>query len=136
MATQLHEICILVFTFAGKSELGGSVLDTTRSGIPEAVRNFLHSSINTVEQLESLLLMRKNRDHEFSVALLVEKQYTSELAATTTLGSLVASGLARPTENGTYIYNAGPEVDAVIEQLEKLYRSRRVSVISTIYNRP
>jgi hypothetical protein len=111
-------------------------LDTTRSGIPDAVRNFLHSSINTVEQLESLLLMRKNRDHEFSVALLIEKQYTSELAATTTLGSLVASGLARTTENGTYIYNAGPEVDAVVEQLEKLYRSRRVSVISTIYNRP
>jgi hypothetical protein len=96
----------------------------------------LHTSVNSVDQLESLLLLRTYRESSFTAAQLGEKLYTSQPAAELTLAALMASGFVRDNLDGSFSYAAAPEVDELIDQLEKLYKTRRVTIISTIYNRP
>lgn len=112
------------------------MLDTSYGGIPESVVNLLHSAIGSVEQLESLLLLRNHRTSTFNEVQLAEKLYSSESAAKATLAALVQSGFLKSEENGYYRYAAPPELDQLVEELERLYKSRRVTIISTIYNRP
>ncbi len=111
-------------------------MDDLRSGIPDSVKQLLHRSIFSVEQLESLLLLR-NSSMNFSGALLAAKLYTSTTGAERTLEYLATQELLKVNEEGLYSYEpVSAELNEVVGQLEKLYKSRRVSIISTIYNRP
>lgn len=105
--------------------------------ISQSVVDLLHHSICSVEQLESLLLMRANSQQAgFSAEQLAAKLRTSVMSANQTLASLSSHGLVERCEDGSYRYAGAPEVDRVVEELSGLYKVRRFSVIQAIYNRP
>lgn len=94
--------------------------------------------IPSVESLEILLLMFANPGLELSAADVSRRLYTSVDSAAARLGELQAGKLLVMigTEPPKYRFNGeGPE-SGFVGGLEKVYKERRVSVISFIYSKP
>jgi hypothetical protein len=106
--------------------------------IPENLRSFIIERINSVEALEILLLLFGHATQELSAAEVSQKLYTSVGSASARLDELQQAKLLVliGTEPIRYRFNpTGPEA-AVVADLEKIYKQRRVSVISFIYSKP
>ena len=107
--------------------------------IPEIVRRFIIDHINSVESLEVLLLLSSGTIREYTPEEVSRTLYTSLESATARLRELHRSKLLVTVDNaGTPKYRFDPASrDArVVAELEKVYRMRRVSVISFIYSNP
>ena len=103
------------------------------SELPEDVREFLRHRIVSFEQLEVLLLLRRERAGRWDVASLSARLRISETLIVTALGGLVASGLVRPwpqDEPAQYLYGVENEhLDATIGSLETTYRKQPIQII-------
>jgi hypothetical protein len=104
---------------------------------PQEVQRFLIDSIDSVEQLEILLLLRGDPARAWSVEAVGQAVYTSPRAAHQRLEGLRSRNLLAVSGNpAQYRYQPNPpEKDAVIARLADVYRERRVTVISLIYSR-
>ncbi len=110
------------------------------TGLPAQVRAFIESQIDSVEQLEILLLFYRNPERVWSIS-----QICSEIRGTLSsthnrVSSLKKHGLISTiNEKDHEGYRYSPpdaEVNAVIGQLAEEYRVRRVRVIDAIYAPP
>lgn len=107
--------------------------------IPQEVRQFIEQHIESVPQLESLLLLRQQPEREWEAADVAKALYIPEKAAATLLADFIRRGFAimpphgpskavyRPRDAGT---------DRLIAEVESTYHARRVAVISLIYSKP
>lgn len=96
---------------------------------------FIESAVPSVWALETLLLLRGDRDRDWAVDRLV-----AELRANATLVDDCLAGLQRGGlvigEDGTFRYApASPTLAALCDDLEKAYRERPVAVVNTIARR-
>jgi hypothetical protein len=106
---------------------------------PEDVRQFILAHINSVEQLEVLLLLREHPEQAWEPEGLGKALYTSPAAALMRLTDLQTAGLVARTEAGEQNFRYAPtppERDALVAGLAQAYKERRVSVISLIYSKP
>jgi hypothetical protein len=107
--------------------------------IPENVRRFIVEHIHSVESLEILLLLFAGGAKE-SNALEVSRTLCTGLeSAAAQLQQLHGAKLLNISEAGDppkYRFNATSPEAVVVADLEKIYKSRRVSVISFIYSKP
>jgi hypothetical protein len=106
---------------------------------PADVRSFITDHINSVEQLEVLLLLRRGADKEWNAAAVSQLLYTPPEAAARRLADLAALGLLAVStiDEPFYRYQPGTrEQAALVGRLAQLYEERRVSVISLIYSKP
>lgn len=106
---------------------------------PDDLKLFLAGHINSVAQLEALLLLRSQRDREWNAEDVSKALYTTPEMVSEQLAELHARGLlARPEDAGTrYQYwPATPELEAQVSRLEELYKDRRVAVITALYSQP
>jgi hypothetical protein len=107
--------------------------------IPETVRRFIVDHIRSVESLEILLLLFGGGAREFSPPEVSRNLCTSLESATAQLQQLHKSALLVATEAADslkYRFNSGSPDTTVVADLEKIYKTRRVSVISFIYSKP
>jgi hypothetical protein len=106
--------------------------------LPENVRRFIHDHIHSVELLEILLLLFGGNTGEAAPADVSRALYTSVESATTRLKELHQAKLliTSDAEPVKYRFNSASPDAAVVGDLEKIYKSRRVSVISFIYSKP
>lgn len=106
--------------------------------IPENVRRFIVERIHSVDALEILLLMFAQPAQELGATEVSRRLYTSADSAASRLEELQTSKLLIKigTEPPTYRFNPASPEAAVMPDLEKIYRQRRVSVISLIYSKP
>lgn len=106
--------------------------------IPENVRRFIFEHIDSVESLEILILLHGQPTEELTPAEVSRRLYTSVESARTRLGQLQRAKLlvSISTEPTKYRFNAASPEALVVGELEKLYKSRRVSIISFIYSKP
>ena len=107
--------------------------------IPEIVRRFIIDHINSVESLEVLLLLSTGTVREYSPEEVSRTLCTSLESATARLQELHRSKLLARVENGAspkYRFDPASREAAVVAALEKVYKTRRVSVISFIYSNP
>ena len=111
-------------------------MDWLKNDIPHAVVELLHNSICSVEQLESLLLLKRNAHTQFTAEQVATNLRTSVMGADNTLQLLNLHGFVQSAGDGCYRYAGSPELDQLVEELEGLYKVRRFSVIQTIYNKP
>jgi DNA-binding Lrp family transcriptional regulator len=106
----------------------------SEEGVPDDVRSFLHEYIDSVVQLELLILLcdEKPRTVEaVAKALRIEPGWTLE-----GLEKLSARGLISVT-GATYHHGPStPELEQSIRRAIEAYGQRRVSVVSLIYSRP
>jgi hypothetical protein len=104
-------------------------------------RRFIHDNINSVEQLEVLLLLRAESRKEWSADEVSRRLFTVPDSAATRLADLHALGLLKQGgEDGAEpLYCYGPDdvaMDETIAKLDRLYRERKDTVIHLIFSRP
>jgi hypothetical protein len=108
-------------------------------GFPEDVRRFILEHVNSVEQLEVLLLLRGRPDADWDAAAVSRALSTAPAAAAMRLADLHARGLLVPVKPGEARYRYGPaapELARLVDGLAEAYRERRVAVVALIYSKP
>jgi hypothetical protein len=104
---------------------------------PDDVQRFLSEHISSVAQLEVLLLLRSQREREWSPADVAQALYTTPEIVAEQLDELQRRGLLAVQESGRYRYwPVSPELDSRVTALNTAYHERRVAVITYIYSQP
>ena len=104
--------------------------------IPAEVREFIHACIQSIADLEALLLLARNADTKWTAASVAEQLYIEEAQATEVLGRLCAGGLAQ-CQAGAFWFNDGPPGQrAVVEQLADIYSHHLIPVTNLVHSRP
>jgi hypothetical protein len=109
------------------------------SGIPDEVARFVTKHIDSVEQLEVLLLLSGSSDRQWSAAGVAQELRIAPESAAYRLTDLAARGLLE-TDGGTEpLYRYRPRsgvADQAVSGLAQAYRERRVSIINLIFSKP
>ena len=110
---------------------------TGSSDLPEDVRRLLQEHVESYEQLEILLLLRRLRYEAWTPAALATRLRINEALVVPALASLKAAGLlSTDTESGSaaqpprYAYRpASSGLDATVGILDREYAERPISII-------
>ena len=106
-------------------------------GLPEIVRRLLAEHINSVEQLEVLLLLRDRAERSWTPAQASEQIRSGADSVARRLQDLHKRGFVTREEEGpTYRYAPPPERVAAIDALARAYAERRHQVIELIFAKP
>lgn len=107
------------------------------SDLPEDVRRLLHEHIDSYEQLEVLLLLRRERYEAWTTDALATRLHVAEALIAPALSTLKAAGLVTADANGDsagqpsrYAYRpASSGLDATVGILDREYAERPISII-------
>jgi hypothetical protein len=103
--------------------------------IPDDVRDFILRHIDSVAQLEALLLLRANSNENWDVARAAARLYTSEEQIKAVLTQLCEDGLLS-NNNDVYRYESSPEAKATVDRLADVYRRHLIPVTNVIHTKP
>ena len=104
----------------------------TRGGLPDNVYNFVLEHIDSLEQLEVLLLMRKLARESTAEEVARELRVGAESVANR-LAGLHQRGILTSPSGKQYLYApTSPEMMKDVTDLAQAYVERRVSVINLI----
>lgn len=104
--------------------------------IPNDVRQFILNRIDSVSDLEALLLLRKHSDQNWTAQSVSRRIYTEEDAAAQILARLTASGLCTG-KDGAYCYGPSFVSDCdLVDRLADLYTRYLIPVTNLIHNKP
>jgi predicted transcriptional regulator len=109
------------------------------SELPKNVRRFIADHVNSVEQLEVLLLLRSDPERPWAANEVSRELATSPDAAALRLADLEEHGLisSEPGPVGRYRYGTpSRKTDADVSAVAEAYAKRRVKVISEIFSEP
>ena len=107
------------------------------NGLPDDVYRFVYQYMESVEQLEVLLLLRRSPGRGWSADDVARELYSHPRSVIQRLDLLLGQGLLR--ENGQGYFQYAPrstELDRTVAALAELYRERRVTVITLIASKP
>jgi hypothetical protein len=108
------------------------------SALPEGPRQFLLRYIDSVEQLEVLLLLRGSPDRSWSPEAVAQALYSNPTSVAYRLAMLQRHGLltaAEPSPSFRYQPET-PALDQAVARMAELYKERRVAVITFIASKP
>jgi hypothetical protein len=103
------------------------------------VKNFIDAYIDSVEQLEILLLVRSASRLEWSARRVSEAIRTSEPSAAGHLANLAERGILMATSESPILYRYAPSSDSLdkaIANLSSAYAGFRFRVIDAILDKP
>jgi hypothetical protein len=104
---------------------------------PADLKQFIDFYIESVPQLEALLLLRGDPARRWQAADVAKSLYIPENIAASLLTEFVRRGFATLEPNAGYVYRSqDAEIDRLVEQLTQAYQERRVAVVSLIYSKP
>jgi DNA-binding IclR family transcriptional regulator len=107
------------------------------NGLPEPVYRFLYHNIDSVEQLEVLLLLRRAPDRGWSAEEVARELYSHPSSVLHRMSSLSGRGLLRELEPACYQYAPrSAELHEAVSAVAEVYRDRRVAVITLIASKP
>jgi hypothetical protein len=107
--------------------------------IPKAVTAFLNEHIDSVVELEALLLLYAHRDRVWPASEIARELRIDRSWPQTELQSLCAKGILSCNSESESSYKFAPrtpEIDTTVGQLAAAYADRRVTVISLIFSKP
>lgn len=107
--------------------------------IPEDVRQFIIENIDSVAELEGLLLLRKNSQTEWSVEALAQGLYTNRQQSQQVLEHLHSLGFLAVNvgEAPNYIYQPNsPELARMVDRVDDIYAKYLIPVTNLIHNKP
>ena len=114
----------------------GKLRSVQESGVPAPVRRFIAGHIESVGQLEVLLLLRAAADKEWTTDEVARAVVTQPASAAGWLEQLSADGLLDGGD-GRYRYSPpSPAVERAIDDLAESYAKYRVAVIGLIFSKP
>jgi len=102
------------------------------------IERFIHDNINSVEQLEVLLLLVSPPQKEWSALEVSQKIYRQPDSVAARLEDLRDRGILSVRQEAQlfYRYVSSARQDAVIRGLERAYEVRKDAVIRLIFTRP
>jgi hypothetical protein len=103
--------------------------------IPPDIRDFIQRHIDSVAQLEALLLLRANPCEKWDVTRIAQRLYAPEQEISSVLARLCLDQLL-VCENGVYRYECGSEMQARVDRLAASYSSHLVQVTNIIHAKP
>jgi len=104
--------------------------------VPDDLRDFILRHIDSVAQLEALLLLRANPDENWTAAQTAGRLYVGEQEVTRMLVRLCADGLLQCRE-GVFRYAPEPAtLAATVDRLADLYTRHLVPVTNLIHAKP
>jgi hypothetical protein len=105
--------------------------------IPENIRQFVHSSIDSVEQLEVLALLHDNPEKEWTIQALSQELRSTESSVDKRLRDLVDRRVLEPIENSPFFYRPkSPALDELVSELVRYYRLFPFRIMDMIFSRP
>jgi hypothetical protein len=108
------------------------------SAVPEDVRRFVARYIDSVEQLEVLLLLFSSPGTHWSPEAVAQSLYSNPTSVAHRLAILQRHDLLTATEPpSSYRYEpTTPELHETVARLEEAYKERRVAIITLIASQP
>jgi hypothetical protein len=106
---------------------------------PAEIEQFIAQHIESLAQLELLLMMRREPGRAWSCYDLARQLYVAPDVCLGILADLERRGFVHrdSSDDNLYSYRGGSaEIDRLIDQLAALYQERRVAVITQIYSKP
>jgi hypothetical protein len=107
--------------------------------IPEDVRQFIVDKIDSVGQLEGLLLLSRNPETEWDIQALAQRLYTSPQQTENVLAHLYSLGFlaVKDGEPAAYRYQPGsPGLAEMVERVAEAYSKYLVPVTNLIHSKP
>jgi len=118
---------------ATKHKFEGGMADEL---IPLEVREFVLTYIQSIAQLEALLLLKSKPDVVWNCANVASQLYIDEGQAKEVLDRLCEDGLVS-CDADTYRFNSdAPDIGAMVERLATLYRKHLIPVTNLVHSRP
>lgn len=112
----------------------------TSAGLSEALRAFIREHIQSVEQMEVLLLLYTTTPKEWSAVRVARELRIDPMSASRRLADLTERGLIamRPGEEALLYWYEGssPANDRAIAELDRANRERRTTLIGVIFSTP
>lgn len=103
---------------------------------PEEVRRLVATHIQSVEQLEVLLLLCRERDRDWTAEQVAAELRIDSGSAGARLEDLRARGFVECASERYRFQTKSPELSRSVEALAEAYRERRVSLINLIFSKP
>lgn len=111
----------------------------TEQGLSEEVKKFVTEQINSLEQLEILLLLHSRREKEWTAQQVSDELRLSQASVAIRLADLQKKGLLVAKEASAPLYRYAPqkpEIEPIVDSLVKLYPDYRFTVINLIFSKP
>jgi hypothetical protein len=109
--------------------------ETMEEPVPPPLRAFLLDHVDSVAQLEALLLLRRAGAAR-SAAAVAQALYVPEGVAVEELAALQARGLLAADEQGWRYAPERPELAAMVDQLAETYARALIPVTNVVHNNP
>ena len=107
--------------------------------IPGDVEEFIRKRIDSVAQLEALLLTRSDPEAEWSVGMLAKRLYTSEVQAIESVEALYSDGLLIRRAGPPVLYQYQPgsiELRELVDRVAEAYTKHLVPITNLIHSKP
>jgi hypothetical protein len=109
---------------------------TAADPIPDDLRDFIQRHIDSIAQLEALLLLRGSPEIAWDAAKAAARLYTSEQETAALLARLCADGFLT-VENGAYRYGCQRDgQQQVVDRLADLYARELIPVTNLVHAKP
>lgn len=105
------------------------------TGIPDLASTLIVDHIESVEQLEVLLLLHRSAPRVVKSSEAASELRIDGASAQRRMEDLVVRGLLEGEADG-FVYRPGNSRDGQVRSLAEAYRERRVSVITLIFSKP
>jgi hypothetical protein len=103
--------------------------------VPDDVRDYILKHIDSIAQLEALLLLRAHPTEPWDLLKIARRLYVSEPEVSDALSRLIGGGVVS-FEDGTFVYRPAPEVRELIERVAVTYTRHLIPVTNLIHSQP
>ncbi|HYJ17186.1 MAG TPA: hypothetical protein VE170_16965 [Candidatus Limnocylindria bacterium] len=107
--------------------------------IPEEVKQFIFEKIDSVAEMEALLLLRSNPEASWSIASLAKRLYIDEGQTAKIVDHLCREGLLTISSNEQASYRYEPksvELQNSVDRVAEMYTKHLVPISTLIHSKP
>lgn len=104
--------------------------------LPEAVQRLIVERIDSVPELEAVLLLRRTRERPWTPAQAGERLYVSTTMASHILALLAERGFLRRDEEEFRYAPESDELDQLVDALANAYSRALIAVTTAIHSKP
>ena len=103
--------------------------------IPEDIKQFLFSHVDSVEQLEVILFLRQHSDKWWTAKGIADELRNSASSVANRLKLIKSIGLIEENESGQFHFNPSrPEDIILMERLAEVYKQRKHRIFEIIFS--
>lgn len=108
----------------------------TKQPIPADVKAFILEHIDSITQLEALLLLRTSPEAEWDVTKAARQLYVPESVATDVLARLLADGFLSRNRQAYRYSPKSSELAEMVDRVAEVYRRYLIPVTNLIHGNP